>query len=89
MAALTPYGVLAYEVYQSDYKVTGAAIEQFIQQKVRNLIDFQQSMCILDNASNQSTAGVHGALTESFGVEYWYHFPAYSRASPLSNDCFR
>ena len=59
-------------------------MELFIREKVQPYLSAEDDICILDNASNQSTDGVHAALGEAFGDDYWFHIPAYSpRLAPI------
>lgn len=84
MCAVSECGVLTFQRYHHTYKVTGLAVEAFLRDKVQPLLVATESVCILDNASNQSTDGVHAALDEVFGADYWYHIPAYSpRLAPI------
>lgn len=85
MAAATEGGVLTWQRYHHSFKVTALAVEQFILDKVQPYLTAEDSVCILDNASNQSTDGVHTALGEAFGGDdYWFHIPAYSpRLAPI------
>lgn len=83
MAAVTPIGVLTYQRYQADFKVTGYAVEEFLRNRVRPLVS-PENWLVCDNASNQSTFGVHQALDDIFGADMWYHIPAYSpRFAPI------
>jgi transposase len=74
VAAYTPFGFLAWELYYDS--VTGAHIADFIERKVKPFLS-EDSFGIFDNASNQRTELARDAMEDAFSGRYRF-CPAYS-----------